>query len=726
MAPVIIAGLAAAAPSIIGGAALSAIAMNFAIGVALGFVSQAMQKKPKAADFSVAPVDQSRTSTIRQPISRRRVVYGETRVSGPLTFYEATNGDRYHHIIVPISEGPIGGFVTIWADDTPISMSQIDANGNVTAGKFSGKLRIKLHTGETSQTADSDLVSETSVDSNFRGRGIAYIYARVDWDQDTFPNGLPDIGATVRGKKVYDTRTASTVYTPNVAMCLRDYLTSSLYGLKMEAAEIDDTVCQASANTCDEMVTTNTVSITVTEVDATNDELVYTEVDGKKLQTGDRFDLTTTDTLPDPLATSTNYFAVLSGEANEGRRVKVATSYANALAGTTVDLTDAGTGTHTIRKNAEPRYTACGLVETDKAPVRILDDLRTAMAGRAVYAGGLWSLLAGAYPTPAMTLTQDDIISDITIETRVSRRDRYNAVKGVYISPVNDWQPSDFPPVTSSTYETADGTQIFHELDLPFTSRPQTAQRIAKIELERSRREISVSFQTNLRALSLICGDTVMLTLDRFGWDEKVFEVVDWGLAVQQSGGGPALVVELTLRETDSSVYTFAAGTDESALNAAPRTTLPDPFNVTAIPELTLTTEEVLTQAGDAMGYIVASWDALSQYLVVNKGRIEAQFKRSVDDVWSETWSVEGGKTETRVGPLENLVNYDLRVRAVNSLGVRSAWTTVSGFTLGSPGSGASSAINYGLFSQTVNNSLDYGAFSGDPVSISLDYGAFS
>lgn len=68
--------------------------------------------------------------------------------------------------------------------------------------------------------------------------------------------------------------------------------------------------------------------------------------------TGTRVRLTTTTTLPAPLATATDYYVIKVDDST----FKLATSYANAVAGTQIDITDAGTGTHTITWLL-PRYT---------------------------------------------------------------------------------------------------------------------------------------------------------------------------------------------------------------------------------------------------------------------------------------------------------------------------------------------------------------------------------
>ena len=66
-----------------------------------------------------------------------------------------------------------------------------------------------------------------------------------------------------------------------------------------------------------------------------------------------RVQLTTTGTLPAGLALATDYYVIKVTDIT----IKLATSYANAVAGTAIDITDAGTGTHTIN-TLLPRYTS--------------------------------------------------------------------------------------------------------------------------------------------------------------------------------------------------------------------------------------------------------------------------------------------------------------------------------------------------------------------------------
>lgn len=101
--------------------------------------------------------------------------------------------------------------------------------------------------------------------------------------------------------------------------------------------------------------TTNTLGQSDTfTADAGTDLCTYTSTASipSNLLTGTRVRLTTTTTLPAPLATATDYYLIRMSDTT----FELATTYANAIAGTQIDITTAGTGTHTISWLL-PRYT---------------------------------------------------------------------------------------------------------------------------------------------------------------------------------------------------------------------------------------------------------------------------------------------------------------------------------------------------------------------------------
>ena len=96
--------------------------------------------------------------------------------------------------------------------------------------------------------------------------------------------------------------------------------------------------------------TTNTlVAFSTFTADAGTDICTHTNIN---LLPYSRVQVSTTTTLPAGLSAATNYFVIKVTDTT----CKLATSYANAVAGTAIDITSTGTGTHTIN-TLLPRYT---------------------------------------------------------------------------------------------------------------------------------------------------------------------------------------------------------------------------------------------------------------------------------------------------------------------------------------------------------------------------------
>lgn len=110
-----------------------------------------------------------------------------------------------------------------------------------------------------------------------------------------------------------------------------------------------------AVTTTTEQATTNTLGQTDTfTADAGTDICTWTSTANipSNVLTGTKVRLTTTTTLPAGLALATDYYVIKLSDST----FSLATSYANAVAGTAINITDAGTGTHTVNWLL-PRYT---------------------------------------------------------------------------------------------------------------------------------------------------------------------------------------------------------------------------------------------------------------------------------------------------------------------------------------------------------------------------------
>ena len=566
--------VAYAAGTIAAGAVLGYFATSFMISAGLSFAMQSLSPKPKGSGISSAANSAILTSGV-SPVADHQIIYGQTKVGGVIVYKEATQNNKFLHVVVALAGHECEAIETVYLNDEALTL---DEDGNVTAPeKYENLVRINTHLGSATQLADSDLVADSAGKwtANHRLQGICYVYARLEFNGDAFPNGEPNITAIVKGKKVYNPNTSSTAWSANSALCVRDYLFSN-YGLNSDASEIDDALVIVAANICDEDIT----------------------------------------------------------------------------------LSEGGT---------EDRYTTNGAISTGTKPAETIDALLRCMGGSLWYAQGKWRIKAAAYITPIFSFTEDDLRSNVSIQTRHSRRDNYNIVKGTFRGEASNWQFSDFPEIRSQTFIDADnGDESGMDLEMGLVSSAATAQRIAKIALYQNREQLTLSASFGLRAFQVQVGDVINFTNTRAGFTDKPFEVVNWVFAPNDSG---EIVVNMTLRETSSAVYDWDAEESAFELN---NTILADPFDVPAI-GLSVTSEARIIN------------EHLTNVLKINTTSsspervdyVEVQFKKTTETEYTNTSIGDLGLFEI-LDVADDF--YDVRVRGVNTLGIKGDFNTYSGF----------------------------------------------
>lgn len=321
----------------------------------------------------------------------------------------------------------------------------------------------------------------------------------------------------------------------------------------------------------------------------------------------------------------------------------------------------------------EKRYETNGALLSSLEPQEIMGRLLGAMHGRAPYDGDRWRIIAGVWQEPTVHLTDAELRAGPRIATLTSRRDACNVVKGTYMGPDNNWQVADFPPIASDTYRELDGgLELVKDIELPLTTSASMAQRIAKIDLLKARQQIVATMPCKLSAWRVQVGDTVTWTSERYGWAAKEFEVARVAFELYDDDqGNPALGITLELRETASAVYDWTAD-EESAVDPAPNTTLPDPFEV--LPPTNLSVTETIYTTRDGAGV---------------KARADLAWTASVDG-FAELYQPEfrvwpsGEFTKLpRIAGLATSLNdlapetYEFRVATVNALGVLSPYESL-------------------------------------------------
>ena len=689
---------------------VGSIIVGTLISISLSLLASKLLPKPKAPRFQGLTESQELTRTIRQAAAPARVVYGEQRVGGVYVYLESTNSNQYHHLVVYLCEGEIDAISTVYFDDRPVYDEDLDDAGYAIAGHFKNKVRIKKYLGTADQEADPDLVAEVGdITNTFRGANRAYLYIRLEDDRNLFPRILPDnITAWVRGRKVYNPDKGYSAWTNNPSWCLRDYLINTRFGVSADETKIEEAFFSEAAGVCDQFVTTLSDSYQVDTVDPSDDTLWLNEL-LLPFQTGDRVQLTTTGTLPDGLFTGTNYYVVRVNEA-EGLmdggsiahpKLRLADSYDLArndfvppdpiepegdvtIPQTWRSFGDAGTGVITITKMGEPRYTCNGAFSTDQRIVDVIRDLRSSMGGRLVKAGGLWRPYAAAWRDVIVDLNDDDI-REIQVQTRHSLRERFSAVRGTYRNPINYSQLSDYPVITNSTYDADDGGERrFADLPLPFTTRSNTAQRLANVELRRHRQEITVELTTTLKALQVQAGNNVSLTIDRYGWSAKEFEVDEYALVIEpDDNDNPVINIKLVLRETAQENFDFVAADEELRVDPAPNTNLATIFNVSPPSDVNFQSGDAgLTRQADGtiLSGLLISWTNTATDRLNSSYEIQYKLATATD---YRVVLVPASVTEHLITPLEEGEIYDVQIRGINVAGTVSDWVTAQVEILG-------------------------------------------
>ena len=328
----------------------------------------------------------------------------------------------------------------------------------------------------------------------------------------------------------------------------------------------------------------------------------------------------------------------------------------------------------------ENRYEANGVIVTSASPDENIGKLLSAMGGLIAYTGGRIVPYASGYRIPTVTLDEKNFVGPLNVVTRTSARDRVNSVKGVYVSETNNWQVTDFPTISSATYVTQDNnTVFFRDVVLPFTTSPSCAQRLAVLELRRAREEITFSARFRLEAMQVRAGDTVMITNAKLGWSSKVFEVMEWNFA--SDGTPPQIFIDMTLRETDSEVYSWDVD-EQIFVEDSPNTTLPNPFTLAAPTNLSLTadgTTQLVQADGTILPRIRVGWTPPAEAFIISDGEVVIEYKPAASTTYLTWNNVEGAQTEDFISSDITIgTNYNVRLYGRSIFGTTTTYLTGS------------------------------------------------
>jgi hypothetical protein len=318
-----------------------------------------------------------------------------------------------------------------------------------------------------------------------------------------------------------------------------------------------------------------------------------------------------------------------------------------------------------IEGGTEPQY-RCGFeIALSDEPAAIIAELLKTCAGQMVEVGGVWKIRVGPPALPSYFLTDDDVLISREQEFNPfpSLSDTFNGVTATYPEPVSLWESKDAPPRYNAAWEASDGNRrLMANLDLPACPYAGQVQRLMAALIADNRRFRRHRFGLPPEAAVLEPLDTISWTSARNGYTNKVMEIT--GLTDNLM----TMTQLVNLREREAGDFAWTAS------QLIPSDLAPPGFVQAVLPGAPgvniLTEVKIVNQQPIATMIVDISWSGGAAL------GAQVQYRRAGDTVWRDVGASSAGRYEVQgVEPGE----YDIRVRAVNSLGVIGDWLELLG-----------------------------------------------
>jgi hypothetical protein len=308
---------------------------------------------------------------------------------------------------------------------------------------------------------------------------------------------------------------------------------------------------------------------------------------------------------------------------------------------------------------------------------KIIDNVKkllNPMRALFTYTEGVYKLKIESTGSPVKTITADYVVGGAKVLGE-RKNNKYNRVIGTFVNPEKNWQQDtiSFPPADDSALPLADqhatmlaldnGTLLEGNFDFPNVTSPYQAEDLCEIILKRSRNQLQVQLRLTSEFLDLAIGDVVGITYPSGGFNNKPFRVL--GMTINED-----LTVDVQLFEHQDNFYTW---TSKAQAPTIADTSLPNPYNVQPPASVTLSDQLIAYNDGTvivALDILIgASPDSFVDYYQV-------EYKKQ-----SETdYQIHGQGTglNQRVLNVIDQEVYDVRVKAVNSIGASSTYVSAT------------------------------------------------
>ena len=319
------------------------------------------------------------------------------------------------------------------------------------------------------------------------------------------------------------------------------------------------------------------------------------------------------------------------------------------------------------------------VIDSEKKVLENVRELLVPMRAIFNYTQGKYKVIIEGTGSSQLLLTKDNVVSEVKLQGE-SKSEKYNRVIGTFTNPEKDYQSDtvSYPPFDDSALDPADqhatmlsddnNTLLERSFDMLQVTSPYQAEEICENILKRSRNNLKAEVTVTSEALNLSIGDIVTATYDTAGFSVKPFRVMS--LAINSDS-----TVTLGLEEHQDSFYTWE---EKGEAPTIADTVLPNPFSVSAPASVTL--DDQLIEYSDGVVItaldvtIGASTDSFVDYYQV-------EYKLSTEATYQVSGQVKG--LNHRILNVVDGLIYNVRVKAFNTLGVQSSYTSASRTIIG-------------------------------------------
>ena len=313
---------------------------------------------------------------------------------------------------------------------------------------------------------------------------------------------------------------------------------------------------------------------------------------------------------------------------------------------------------------------------------KIIDNVRELLKGcrgYLPYTGGKYRLIIETTGSASITLTEDDIIGGYNLSIP-TKNERYNRVIVGFVNPDRNFQVDEvqFPPIDDSglasadqhaTMKTADGGFLLEgRFTFKTLTSPYQAEEMAEVILRRSREAMTLGLNVSFDAYDLAIGDIVNVTHSSLGFSAKAFRVM--GLTFNED-----FTIGLSLVEYQASHYTWAS---KSEVSSTPSTNLPNPFAIQPPASVTLSDQLIEYNDGTVIVALDISIGASPDSFI---DFYQVEYKLSTDSDF--IIYAQGSGLNHRVLNVIDQSTYDVRVKAVNTLGISSTYVSAQRTIIG-------------------------------------------